>query len=290
MLPPQVIHLLQVAFPSQRIGDLAATTGGFSNITASATIGERRCAIKAATSALKRADVRREAQMLELLRDSGLPAPVLLALAEDDGWTVAVTRFVAGVHGLQVLERAPAELEPLYHALGQLLSTVHQTPVAADPKLLIAQRTDHVLRTIPALELDADLSAALAASLAHPIWRPEAGCLVHGDAGLHNLLWDGRITALLDWEWAGWGTPLLDLAWLYWTMRWRSLPEQRWQTLLAGYGDGPARAYGGSPEELRALVLGQIAGILLRVQQQPSAKQEWLRRLRWTLGLVFPAM
>jgi aminoglycoside phosphotransferase (APT) family kinase protein len=114
--------------------------------------------------------------------------------------------------------------------------------------------------------------------------------LVHGDAGLHNLLWDGRIAALLDWEWAGCGSPLLDLAWLHWTMRWRDLPVALWQTMLARYGDGPALACGSSPAALRALALGQIAGILARVQGQPGAWGEWLRRLRWTLALEFPQL
>src|SRR5262249_10225081 len=99
-----------------------------------------------------------------------------------------------------------------------------------------------------------------------------------------------RITALLDWEWAGLGSPVIDLAWLYWTMRWRDLPPALWQTFLAGYGAGSALVCGGSPEALRALALGQIAGILARVPEQPAAREEWLRRLRWTLGMTFPAL
>ena len=33
MLPTEVIHLLQNAFPGQAIGDVAPTSGGFSNLT-----------------------------------------------------------------------------------------------------------------------------------------------------------------------------------------------------------------------------------------------------------------
>src|SRR4051794_29380870 len=90
MLPAHVIRLLQSAFPAQPIGDFAATTGGFSNLTAIATIGAQRCVIKAATATLKRDDVGREAALLRLLQNSDLLTPTLLALIEDEAWTIAV--------------------------------------------------------------------------------------------------------------------------------------------------------------------------------------------------------
>src|SRR5687768_6510920 len=146
MIPPQVDSLLRAAFPGRQIGAAAATTGGFSNLTAIVAIGGERCAIKAATAPLKRADLRREARVLRLLQSSGLPIPTLLALAEDQAWTLAVTRFVTGEHGLRVLERAPEQLEPLYSALGRLLAAVHRTPLAElDPTLLLAERAGHLL-------------------------------------------------------------------------------------------------------------------------------------------------
>jgi aminoglycoside phosphotransferase (APT) family kinase protein len=291
MLPAPVISLLQAAFPDLPIGDFTATTGGFSNLTAIVTIGAQRCVIKAAATTLKRADVRREATMLRLLQASDLPIPRLLALIEDDQWTIAVTRWMAGEHGLAVLERAPEQLESLYCALGLLLANIHRTPLAA-PEIApqLEDRTRQAWERLPALELDRELSAALLDGLEHPIWHTKPHGLAHGDAGLHNLLWDGRITALLDWEWAGWGTPLLDLAWLYWTIQWRGLPSALWQSLLTGYGAGSALAIGAAPDELRALALGQIASILARAQGQPGAWEEWQRRLRWTMGIEFPTI
>ena len=291
MLPAQVIDLLRAAFAGQPIADVTATSGGFSNITAIATIGAERCAIKAAAIGLKRADLRREARALTLLASSGLPIPMLVALLEDHAWTVVVSRFAAGEQGLAVLARAPERLGSLYHELGQLLAALHRTPITTiDSELLLAERARLLLDLLPTLPIEADLRAALVASLRHPIWRSNHMSLVHGDAGLHNLLWDGRVTALLDWEWAGYGPPLIDLAWLYWTIRWRELGPAVWESFLAGYGRGPALASPGSPAALRALALGQIAGILARVLEQPDAWHEWLRRLRWTLGLAFPGI
>ena len=134
MIPAPVVKLLQTAFPGQPIGDFAPTIGGFSNLTAITTIGAQRCVIKAATRALKRADVRREGTLLRLLHTSELPIPRLLALVEDEAWTVAVTGWLAGEHGLAVLERAPEQLAAIYHALGMLLSNIHRTRVSA-PRL-----------------------------------------------------------------------------------------------------------------------------------------------------------
>lgn len=120
MLPQCVIELLNEAFPAVPISAPTATSGGFSHQTALLTIGEQRCAVKAADTPTKRAELRREAQMLTLLQGRGLPTPALLTLIEASPWTVVVLRASAGVHGLQVLLQAPAEQERMYHALGKM--------------------------------------------------------------------------------------------------------------------------------------------------------------------------
>src|SRR5262245_55444876 len=276
LLDPHVLDLVAATFPGAPIGDLAPTTGGFSHHSAYVTIGGQRCVLKAADVTHPREALRHEARILQLLCGSGLPAPPLVALAEDDGWTVEVQGFVAGAPGLELLAEAPGDLDRLYDALGRLLAAVHSAPLATpDPRVRCACASTP-LAALPNLALDADIYAELAASLAHPAWNPAAPRLIHGDAGLHNLLWDGQITALLDWEWAGWGAPLLDLAWIYWTMRWRNLPDRPWYMFLGAYGSGPALADGAALGALRALALGQVAGILARSQGEPAAWAEWL--------------
>ncbi len=288
LLDQHVLDLLAATFPGAPMGDLAPTTGGFSHYSAYVTIGGQRCVLKAADVTHRREALRHEARILQLISGDGLPAPPLVALAEDDGWTVEVQGFVAGASGLEVLAEAPGDLERVFVALGRLLAAVHSAPrTTPDPRLRCA-RASTALAALPNLALDADFYAELAASLAHPAWNPAAPRLTHGDAGLHNLLWDGQITALLDWEWAGWGAPLLDLAWTYWTMRWRNLPGHLWRTFLGAYGDGPAIRDGDAAGALRALALGQVAGILARSQGEPAAWAEWLRRTQWTLALAFP--
>lgn len=288
MLPDQVLALVAAAFPGQPIGEVTSTEGGFSHHSALATIGARRCAIKAATDGAKRADVRHEARMLALLGGHALPSPELLALSESDAWTVTVSAAIAGRNGIHLYQQT--ELLPLaYHKLGELLSSVHSTPIAPpDPKLLLAERFRQVQEHLPNLGLEPKLLDVLTASLAHPVWQPANPRLVHGDAGLHNVLWDGHINALLDWEWSGWGNPLLDVAWVYWTIRWRAVAPALWNVFLSSYQAAFAEAVPTDSASLGALVFGQIAGILVRARQQPAARAEWLRRAYWTLTLQFP--
>jgi aminoglycoside phosphotransferase (APT) family kinase protein len=287
-LDPHALDLLTSAFPGAPIGNLAPTSGGFSHQSAYATIGGERCVAKAAHIAHRRAALRREARILQILAHSGMPAPRLLALAEDNDWTIEVQGFVAGTHGLRLLVERPADLQQVYEQLGRLLAALHCAGLAAPGPELRSDTASATMAALPGLALDAGLRQELAASLAHPAWRPTAPCLAHGDPGLHNLLWDGHIRALLDWEWAGWGQPLLDLAWVYWTIRWRGLPDQLWHAFLRAYGPGPALAGASMPGALRALVLGQIASILARSKDAPAAWDEWLRRAHWTLALDIP--
>ncbi len=289
MLPQPALDLLASHYGAPP-GELAPTFGGFSHHSALATIGGRRCVVKAAEATPKRADLRHEARVLELLPGSGLPAPALLALAEDAGWTVELLEFVPGANGLHVLASEPAALDLVYGALGRTLAAVHSAALAPPAQdLLLAGRAARLHTALAELPIEVGLRAALAAGLGQPAWRSPDVRLVHGDAGIHNLLWDGRITALHDWEWAGWGDPLIDLAWVWWTMRWRDLPGRLWPVFLAGYAaERPAPV--ADPATLRTLALGKIAGILARVYGQAGAWAEWLRRARWTLALdVAPA-
>lgn len=286
MLGDRVLDLVAAAFPGQSIHDHAPATGGFSHYTALATIGGVPCAIKAAELPAKRADVRHEAQMLELLRDTGLPAPRRLALIEANGWTISVSTALAGHPGMQLYAQ-PELLGRAYRELGQLLATVHSAPVAPPaPELLLSQRACQVRAVLPQLGLTPTLHHVCAASLAHPAWQPGMPALVHGDAGLHNVLWQAGIAGLIDWEWAGWGNPLFDLGWVYWTMRWRAVAAGYWQLFLGSYR-AARPAILPADGSMRALVFGQIANLLVRVRDVPAARAEWLRRAKWTLGLEF---
>jgi aminoglycoside phosphotransferase (APT) family kinase protein len=283
MLPQPVVELLQSCFPEPLPAQLTPTVGGFSHLAARLNLGGRAYVVKAADAPRKRADLRHEATLLRLLQGTGLPVPMLVALAEDEAWTVEVQEQIDGEPGVVCYnERAP-ELPRIAQALGVLLARIHSLPLAPpdEAALLQAARVAQIQQLLPQLDLAGDLQVLLQAVLAHSIWQ-QGSCLVHGDAGIHNILWDGQRVALLDWEWSAWGTPLADLAWVAWTLRWRQVEPVVWQAFVAGYGPLPPAF--DDAELRRTLVLGQMAAILPRVQHMPPIRAEWLRRIAWTLG------
>lgn len=153
----------------------------------------------------------------------------------------------------------------------------------------LAARADDTLAQLVSLPLPAPLRAELAASLRHPLWRAGPAGMLYGDAGQHNLLWHRMRPALSDWEWAAWGTPLFDIAWVYWALRWRGAPDGMWEAFAARYREGNPSVPGAGGAALRALALGQAAGILVRVAGQEAAYAEWQRRAEWSAALPFPA-
>ena len=286
-LPAPLVAMLEAAFPGLPLRGLAPTVGGFSNLSMLARLGGTACVLKAAELPAKRTDLRREARMLAALRGRRVAAPALLAHLEGGAWTLLVTRRRPGTPGLQ-LYAGPSDalLAPLT-ALGRTLARLHALdmappPDAANAGLLLALRAAALVAQLAALPLPSELREPLVAALAHPAWQPAAPRLVHGDAGLHNLLWGSRGLTLLDWELGGWGDQRLDLAWVAWTLRFRALPAPCWEALLAGYGREQAQALGLDGAALKALALGQVAGLLARAAGRP-AWDEWVRRARWTV-------
>lgn len=287
-LPTPVLDLLATALPGAPLAIVAPTVGGFSNLSVTARVGGAPCVVKVASSPAKVADLRREAGVLALLRGRRLAAPAALAFAEGGGYAVLVTRRRAGRPGITLYGSAQADLERACAALGRTLARLHGAaiaPPAGEADLRIGARAAALVATLDGLPLPADLRAPLAEALAHPAWKTEQPRLIHGDAGLHNVLWSARGLTLLDWELAGWGDPRLDLAWAAWTLRFRAAPPSLWAALLDAYGRERAASLGLAEEIARAFALGQVAALLARAAGSPPAWEEWLRRARLTLHL-----
>lgn len=285
-LPEPVIGLLAVALPGVPVVAIAPTVGGYSNLSVFARVGGTPCVVKAASAPARVVDLRREARVLALLRGRRLAAPVALAFAEGDGHAVLVTRRRPGRPGITLYGGPIEVLAPACAALGRVLARLHAAPIAAPAgaaELGIRRRATTLVAELETLPLPAELRGPLAEALAHPAWRPAQPRLVHGDAGLHNVLWGSRALTLVDWELAGWGDPRLDLAWAGWTLRFRKTPPALWDALLDGYGRERAEVLDLDESALRALALGQVAGLLARAAHSHSAWEEWLRRARATL-------
>lgn len=213
----------------------------------------------------------REAAVYRALAKTEVPAPALVA-AHPSGEALLLERApgVAELSALAEPERRAAVAERYFRALAALHSLPARDldlPGFAAPKADgDALRLEVAAwRAIHAARVDADLppvETAFAWLDAHA--PPDAArvALCHGDAGPGNFLFDpasGRVTALLDWEFAHLGDPHDDLAWVHVRAH-----------LLGGFGDLAAgmrtwSAAAGLPAEparlavYRALVLARMA-------------------------------
>ncbi len=291
-LSVEVRSAIERAFPDEVLGAATPTFGGYSNLSVVLPLGARLVVAKIAHTQAKRADVRREAYVLRLLQGSALPIPHLIALLEAENNTIELLDYIDGTNGMRFFGAHQEQLPALFAAVGQTLAAVHGhsfDAAAGDHDLDLMARYDQVRRSLAASGLPAHINAAFLDALHHPIWQQTAEQLVHGDAGLHNILWDGRLRALLDWEWAGRGLPLLDLAWTAWIVRFRELSPALWQAFLSAYTASHPLPKATS-EEVRALALGQVAAIISRAVLGSWSHGEWLRRAELSLAFDFPAI
>ncbi|MDB5971513.1 MAG: hypothetical protein JWQ90_3963 [Hydrocarboniphaga sp.] len=173
-----------------------------------------------------------EVPLLRALHAQSMPVPRPL-LVEADRSVFGEAFFIApkaagetafsNVHGLDM----GGGQENAARALAEVLGRLHRLDASAmnlprsffDADLSMA---DCVRRQVEAYERgwfsrthqpSPTMSAAFAwlrANLPPSAGRP---CIVHGDAGLHNLMMDaGRVSVMLDWELSHMGDPVEDLA------------------------------------------------------------------------------
>lgn len=192
--------------------------------------GEHRCVLRTdapstVASSLTRAQ---EFAVLRVAHAAGVAAPEPFVICRDAdvlGREFFLMRRLAGVAQGHRLTREPAlvpDAAALAHALGANLARLHaiRPPVAAldvlapppaDPAaMLIAtmrRHLDDLDDAYPALEWGlrwCELHAPATFDIT----------LVHGDYRTGNYLVDGgRLTGVLDWEFAGWGDPRQDVGW-----------------------------------------------------------------------------
>lgn len=165
----------------------------------------------------------RESHVYAALTPTAVPIPRLVARS-DDGAALLVER-IAGTETLNALDDAGREAVAesfidavvALHALDvdQLdLPGFHRPADAADHALGDLALWRRILEAHVA-EPDPVLAYALAWLGANPPEGPERTVLCHGDLGPGNFMQaDGRVSGLLDWEFAHLGDPMDDLAWL----------------------------------------------------------------------------
>lgn len=135
-----------------------------------------------------------------------------------------ILQFVRGATAGHVLvkdDKCVPDRASLVKELGKHLGVIHSTPhdavrtVLGDPPEYAVRQAIHHLR----LQLDALRSPNPALDLCMReleirLGNGEHVAFTHGDYRTGNYMVDeGKVSAILDWEFSGWGDPLEDLGW-----------------------------------------------------------------------------
>jgi aminoglycoside phosphotransferase (APT) family kinase protein len=218
---------------------LEVLSGGHSNVTYAATVGEREVVVRMPppTAFLPTAnDVGREHRFYAALQDTPVPTPRVLGWCPDAAVVGAPFYVMERLHGVvpheaSALSGLTADAgRRVSEALVDVLAEIHATDRHAvglgeegRPDGYLARQvarwaeqwhraTDHEDATID------ELAQVLAAAI--PTSPPAT--IVHGDYRLGNLMFDAptrtEVIGVLDWEMATVGDPLADVGYtlLYW--------------------------------------------------------------------------
>jgi aminoglycoside phosphotransferase (APT) family kinase protein len=158
----------------------------------------------------------REAALLEVLEQAGVPAPRLLGVDADGTESGSVCLIMTLERGRPV--HAPADRSRWIRGLVDAMVRVHDVSPPAIPNLRDQRaRLDlHVREATPqryGMQVDAALWALVAQHW--PMVTQRRATLLHDDYHPGNVLWSrGRLTSVVDWTGAGFGEPASDACYL----------------------------------------------------------------------------
>jgi len=168
----------------------------------------------------------REAVVYRALRNTSVPVPGLIALA-DDGRKILLSR----AHGRADLRRESLDVRrAALCRYVEVLTRLHDVDFAAldlhgyEAPLDNRAHARNEVRFWERIarvhgELDPELDYAFAWLYANAPAEISGTALLHGDAGPGNFVYgNDEVTALIDWEFAHIGDPADDLAWLEFRM------------------------------------------------------------------------
>ena len=246
-----------------------------------------------------------EFEILRAAHAAGVRVPEPLFLCRDgDGPDFFVMRRVPGLaagHRLSKDERLVPDHAALARELGANLARLHAVkPPLAALAFLGEPPADHARATIAGYRHDLDALGAVRgeawpalewglAWCARNAPAPLPACLLHRDWRTGNyLVHEGRLAAVLDWEFAGWGDPREDLGWML-ARCWRfARPDLEAggigtaEDFLAGYAEG-----GGRPtipqETVYWQVLAHLRWAVIALQQAERHRSGSQRSLELAL-------
>jgi aminoglycoside phosphotransferase (APT) family kinase protein len=169
-------------------------------------------------------DLAQEATLLGMAHRAGLSVPEPLLLGRDPtvvGKAVYLMRYMPGTAAGERIVAGGAN-ERLARRLGAELARLHAIrPPQAELAFLGAPPADPAAARLADYRRDLDacgephpVAEWALRWLAHHKPAPAAPVLCHGDFRTGNyLVEEGRLTAVLDWEFAGWSDPDEDIGW-----------------------------------------------------------------------------
>lgn len=232
--PPELtLELLQdwlrrngYASPEADVTSLSRLMGGYSKATFIARISdggkEESVVIRKDSPGLPTgSSVTSEFPVLQEMAEMGLPVPKPLWLEPDQKLCTGAfmgVGFANGKPANQIVPTDPDTRKLWARSIAEVLGTLHgrsalpevdiREPIgreidALEERMLARERAPHPGLLVGLRWLRRNLDRLSG--------RP--ACRIHGDVGFHNMLMDeGRITALLDWEFSRIGDPVEDLA------------------------------------------------------------------------------
>ncbi len=238
----------------------------------------------AKVGALSNLDLKNEVYSLEISKGTSV-VPKLYEHINEDGVQILIMEHCEGINGQSILDHNDLKTTKiLYRVLGKTLSnSVHSLKFKPNLKLInqckikdinldldfvpeiLIQRTQKILNNVDDKEND---------------W-----VLTHGDYGIHNVLFTkGNSITILDWEWAEWANPLIDVGWVCWFTK---LHYPHHSDILNSIFINEYKIHSSvelSSDKLKAYCLYKVWKVLNKVTQAPEdVRQEWVRRLRWTI-------
>lgn len=201
----------------------------------------------------------------------------------DSTWCVIMDYLVGSVGQRYLDSRDMKKSHEIYRLLGfHLAKDIHSICVDNNITLpIIKLENPNMHAFVPAGLLD-ETNSVLGVSY------PNTISLVHGDFGPQNIIFQPDSIKVVDWEFAGWGNPLYDIAWVVWFvhLHYPHLCKELSATFLNEY-----RLHSDvkiNKQLIKAFATSRVVFILSLISMDNiEGRDEWIKRLRWTLGTDF---
>jgi aminoglycoside phosphotransferase (APT) family kinase protein len=227
-----VAHLVRLALPGIDVVDYRSVGGGLANTNLKVDLAQAPWAVLLRLYQRDPRQAAKEARLESILRAHGVPTARFYGMIEADVTTGLTCAIMEWVSGKRLDMCGPGDEEAaLGAAVGRVLAMVHHIDVGPAgflspdrrPFEAVTLGRDSLLAYLHRCLIDGPGQARLGATQSRALmayvqrygdqldaWGGATG-LVHGDCNASNfIVRDGRVVALLDWEFAFSGAPAFD--------------------------------------------------------------------------------